>query len=64
MQKTSRYNFTQNYSSYTTQQQLKSMLKKINQSIYKYNCTSIIDKIIYIYIYINILVILKHKLVY
>ena len=44
MQKRSRYNFTVNYSSYTAQQQLQSVLKKINQSIYKYKHT---NKIIY-----------------
>ena len=58
LQMRSRYNFTLNYSSYTPQQHLKSMLKKINQSIYKYKHT---NKIIYKK---NILVILKHKLVY
>ena len=47
LQETSRYNFTLNYSSYITQQQLESMLKKINQSINQYTNTSITDKIIY-----------------
>ena len=38
------YLYTLNYSSYITQQQLQSVLKKINQSIYKNKHT---NKIIY-----------------
>ena len=45
LQKTLRYNFTLNYSSYTTQQQLKSMFKK--KSINQYTNT---NKLIKLYI--------------